>query len=161
MSVRKMRVLKYLGYLEICVVFVLVSIIVLSIFTQVLTRYVFKISISWLEELARFSFIWAALYGGSIAYRRGALHRFEIHFSAISPRVSQLITGVTDLLILFFLSVLIIFGFKLSLFVYNQYSPALFIRMTYVYLAVPVSAGMMFISTVIDIAKAITKGRRI
>lgn len=156
-----MRVLKYLGYIEICVVFLLVSVIVMSIFTQVLTRYIFKISISWLEELARFSFIWAALYGGSIAYRRGVLHRFEVPFSAISPRVSQLVGGITDLLILFLLGVLIIFGFKLSLFVYNQYSPALFIRMTYVYLAVPVSAGMMFISTVIDIVKVITKGRKI
>ena len=80
---------------------------------------------------------------------------------AISPKVSQLVSGITDLLILFLLGVLIVFGFKLSLFVYNQYSPALYVRMTYVYLAVPVSAMMMFISTVIDIAKVFAKGRKI
>ncbi|MBU8912850.1 MAG: TRAP transporter small permease, partial [Spirochaetales bacterium] len=144
---------KYLGYVELGVVFVLVSVIILSIFAQVLSRYVFKISISWLEELARFTFIWAALYGGSIAYRKGVLHKFEIAYGAISPRIPQVLGIVTRIAILFFLGVLIIYGFKLSFFVYNQFSPALTIRMTYVYLAVPVAAVMMFISTVLDISR--------
>lgn len=144
---------KYLGYAELGVVFVLVSVIILSIFAQVLSRYVFKISISWLEELARFTFIWAALYGGSIAYRKGVLHKFEIAYGAISPRIPQVLGIVTRIAILFFLGVLIIYGFKLSFFVYNQFSPALAIRMTYVYLAVPVAAVMMFISTVLDISR--------
>ena len=157
MEHKKKGIARYLELLELGVVTILISTIIVSIFVQVLSRYVFTVSISWLEELARFAFIWAALYGGSIAYRRGVLHKFEIPFDKISSGLQRGINIVTKVLVLFFLGVLIVFGMKLSIFVYNQFSPALSLRMTYIYLAVPVSAAMMFAATVNTIVRSLFK----
>ncbi|WP_298015622.1 TRAP transporter small permease [uncultured Castellaniella sp.] len=45
--------------------------IVLLVFFGVLSRFIFHHSIAWSEELARYMFLWGALFGGSAACRNG------------------------------------------------------------------------------------------
>ncbi|WP_347309568.1 TRAP transporter small permease [Defluviimonas sp. SAOS-178_SWC] len=49
----------------------LVGGIVLLVFSGALSRYVFNYSIAWSEELARFFFLWGALFGAAAACRTG------------------------------------------------------------------------------------------
>jgi len=144
---------KALSVIEKTITTLFVSTIVSTIFFQVLVRYVFKISVSWLEELARFTFIWSALFGGALAYNKGVLHKIEILEEKLPKRYSTIIEKINPFFILFILGILLIYGIKLSAFVYSQLSPALRISMTFVYTAVPFSSSIMLIITIINFIK--------
>jgi TRAP-type C4-dicarboxylate transport system permease small subunit len=49
----------------------LVTVTVVSVTGQVIFRYGVEASLTWSEELARYSFIWAIFIGTSVAARRG------------------------------------------------------------------------------------------
>ena len=54
-----MKILKWLdNYLELTVSVFLMSLMTVLIFLQVVMRYVMHNSLSWSEELARYTFVW-------------------------------------------------------------------------------------------------------
>jgi C4-dicarboxylate transporter DctQ subunit len=61
----------WLDRLERLIVVGLIGGIVLLVFSGALSRYVFSYSIAWSEELARFFFLWGALFGAAAACRYG------------------------------------------------------------------------------------------
>jgi len=148
---------KGLLYLEWTIASGALVILTVSVFLQVVTRYVLHISLSWPEELARFSCIWTVLMGASIAMERGKLHDVDIVFKYFPERVKPFVALGVNLLIFVLLSILIIHGTKLTAMVHTQISPALEIRMSYVYSAIPVACGLMFISLIFDTIKKVTQ----
>ena len=54
--------------LEVVLCVVLVAIVVVT-FSQVLFRYVFRTSLDWSEELARFLFLWLAALSSAYAFK--------------------------------------------------------------------------------------------
>lgn len=66
-----MKILKWLdNYLELTVSVFLMSLMTVLIFLQVIMRYVMHNSLSWSEELARYTFVWliyiAISYGSKL-----------------------------------------------------------------------------------------------
>ena len=61
------RLATWLDRIEKTIVVVLVGGIVILVFSGALSRYVFAYSIAWSEELARFFFLWGALFGAAAA----------------------------------------------------------------------------------------------
>ena len=118
----------------------------LSVFMEVLARYVLHVSLSWPEEVARFSFIWCSLVGASIAMERRRLHDIDIVFERLPAIVRPFIALLVNFLVLGFLSVLLLFGAELTALVHLQVSPAMEIRMSYVYSAIPFASALMLIS---------------
>lgn len=55
---------------EVALVASLMLITSVLVFTQVLTRYLFFYSISWIEELTRFLMIWMVMLGTAVAVRQ-------------------------------------------------------------------------------------------
>jgi TRAP-type C4-dicarboxylate transport system permease small subunit len=119
-----------------------------SVFLQVFTRYVFQFSFSWPEELARFSFIWASLCGAFIALELKKLHDIDFLFKRIPDIFKPVVTIFTHLLVCTILVVFVVYGSQLTAIVHSQRSPAMEIRMSYVYAAVPFSSALMLISYV-------------
>lgn len=126
----------------------LLGIMVVAVTWQVVSRYVLGNPSSWTEELARFLLIWIGLFGGSLAYRR-RLHlgldllaeRLAKHPGA-SGRLRRLHQRVIDACVLVFaVTVLIGGGSSLVGLTYElaQYSPALGLPMSVVYLSLPLS----------------------
>lgn len=122
------------------------SIMMLSVFFQVLTRYVFHWSLPWPEELARYCFIWGSLLGAGIALERRKLHDIDIVFNRLPNVIKPFIAFITNLLALGFLAILTLYGIELLSVTHHQMSSALVIRMSYVYSAVPFAGGLMLIS---------------
>lgn len=61
----------WLDRIEIAVVVLCCAGIVILIFSGVLSRFVFAYAIAWSEELARYLFLWGALFGAAAACRTG------------------------------------------------------------------------------------------
>lgn len=129
------------GFLEILLT-VVMTVLVLDVVWQVFTRYILKDPSSWTEELATFLMIWVGMLGASVALYRGAhlgIDYFVGKFSARKKIYTEIFVFVC--IGLFSLLVMLIGGVQLvnRTFALGQVSPAMKIRMGYVYLALPVS----------------------
>jgi len=135
-----------------------------SVFLQVFTRYIFHFSFSWPEELARFSFIWTSLCGAFIALERKKLHDIDFLFNRIPDMFKPIVSIFTHLLVCTILVVFVVYGFQLTTIVHSQRSPAMEVRMSYVYFAVPFATALMLISyvreTILRIKEFITYKRK-
>jgi len=124
------------------------AVLVLDVVWQVFTRYVLRNPSNWTEELATFLMIWVGLLGASVALNRGA-HLGVDYVTMKLPRKMRLCTelGVFLCIGIFSLVVLVIGGTNLVQITLknNQVSPALGLKMGYVYLALPISGFFLML----------------
>ena len=74
------KILKWLDdNIELYICVFLMSFMTLLVFVQVVMRYVFNNSLSWSEELARYTFIWLIYIGISYGCRCTGKMRFLCH----------------------------------------------------------------------------------
>ena len=144
------RIQKTLLYVAWTLAGTFLIVMTLSVFLQVFTRYIFHFSYSWPEELARFCFIWTSLCGAHIALERKKLHDIDIVFNHFPDSIKPFISIFSHILVCIILIVLVIYGIQLTSLVHPQQSPAMEIRMSYVYFAVPFASGLMLISYVCE-----------
>lgn len=86
------------------------SIMTTIAFINVLTRYFFRYSMAFTEELTLYLFVWAVMMGTSIAFREGsnmAVTFLYDKFNLKSRRILDLLAGVLGL---FFFAVLMYFS---------------------------------------------------
>lgn len=119
--------------------------LLLIVLAQIVSRYVFNSSLSWTEEAARYLMIWGVLLGVSLSYLNGYLISIELFIDRFPARVRRGIRVVNKLLSLFFTGILTAYGVNLCILGAQMESPALEIPYLWIYLAVPVGAGMLFV----------------
>jgi len=136
--------------LEVLVASVM-AILVADVVWQVFTRFILKNPSSWTEELATFLLVWVGLLGASVALNRGAHLGIDYFVGKLSARKRLYIDCVVFAAVaMFSLLVLVIGGGKLvnNTLMMNQTTPALGIKMGYVYLALPISGCFMVLYSV-------------
>ena len=114
----------------------------LTVLWQVFTRFVIRDPSSWTEELAIFLLIWIGLLGSAVALRRKAHLGIDVLVSRLPEKWARIAAIFVFCCVIFFsVSVLFFGGIRMVAVVLmnNQISPALGIRMGYVYLALPIS----------------------
>jgi len=124
--------------------------LLLIVLAQIVSRYVFNSSLSWTEEAARYLMIWGVLLGVSLAYLNGYLISIEIFVDRLPAPVRRVIRVINRLLSLFFTGILTVYGVNLCIMGAQMESPALEIPYLWIYLAVPVGAGLLFILFLIN-----------
>jgi TRAP-type C4-dicarboxylate transport system permease small subunit len=132
---------------------ILLMVMVIIIFSQVFTRFVLDFSIRWSEELARYLMIWMVYLAGCTALRKGQLIGINFFIERFPRKYLIYIEILTACMIVFFLTVMTVYGAKLVKFglVRQQLSPALQIPMGWIYLAIPISGCIMILFTVCDL----------
>jgi TRAP-type C4-dicarboxylate transport system permease small subunit len=131
------------------------SIMIICCVLQVFTRYVLNSSLSWTEELARYTFIWANLLAASYCIKSNSHARVTVLFDALPPGVKKILISVTQLLIMGMATVMIVQGLKIAEMTQNQLSPALGLHISLVYLAIPFSGIFIIFYTVINVINAV------
>ncbi len=144
------KIRKGLLYTEWTLAGMFLSIMTFCVFLEVLARYVFHLSLSWPEEVARFTFIWTSLLGASIALERKKLHDIDIVFDRLPGGMRPFVALGVNLLVIGILVVFVVYGAELTAVVHLQVSPAMEIRMSYVYSAVPFATSLMLISQIFN-----------
>ncbi|MDY0354359.1 MAG: TRAP transporter small permease [Sedimentisphaerales bacterium] len=139
-------------------VMVVVAVLVLDVLWQVFTRFVLDDPSTWTEELAVFLLVWVSLLGAAVALGRGA-HLGIDYFVGKLPERTRLATEVVVFFCVaaFSLLVMLIGGVDLvrSTLELGQESPALGVRMGYVYLAVPISGFSLTLYAAIGLVERI------
>lgn len=108
-------------------------------------RYVFKSSLTWSEELARYIFLWQIWVGAAYAAKESQHLRIEV----LKKRLSDRGKDILDIIVIMIWTAFSIFLATRSgqltsiLFSRGQLSPAMRIPMGYAYASVPVGCGLM------------------
>jgi TRAP-type transport system small permease protein len=137
------RILRFL----LCV---LVGSIFLDIILQISARKVFNVSIPWTEELARYLMVWCGFIGLGVAYRAGELHTIEVLTQRLGIAQTIIFRIISNILILIFLVVVIVYGVKLCHLNLDNISPNLNVSMAYMYMSVPLGC---FLTLLISLEK--------
>lgn len=124
---------------------VIIAFSVVLLFMQVIMRYVFKNSLSWSEELARYLFLWMIWVGASLAAKNSKHLRAEFLEKLLPKKVMRYI---------FLISMVLWFAFSLwlaqssffltrNIYLSGQKSSAMQIPMYIPYASVPVGSFLM------------------
>jgi TRAP-type C4-dicarboxylate transport system permease small subunit len=122
----------------------LLLLLTVTIFLQVLFRFVFDLPLAWSEELSRYSFVWLTMIVAPICIRLKA-NISTGTLGSLPPQLSRLVEVVGLLLALAFALVLLVWGTMLLDVVKLQRSPAIGLPMYWVYAAIPTGAALMII----------------
>jgi TRAP-type C4-dicarboxylate transport system permease small subunit len=136
-------------------------IITVTVFVNVVCRYVFLTTIPWAEELARFLFIWMTFVGSILANNKYQHMRLDFVVEKFSPKVTQILIALSYLIVVFFLGILCVGGIEYSMSQWDWNSSALGISHGLVYIIAPISffiMGLQFIARFIAIIMHIVKG---
>jgi TRAP-type C4-dicarboxylate transport system permease small subunit len=151
---------KVLDSLLELLVIVVVAVLVVDVLWQVFTRFVLKDPSTWSEELAVFMLIWVSLLGAAVALNRGAHLGIDYFVGKLSPG-KRLCTEIFVFLCIsiFSLTVMVLGGIDLvfSTLKLEQLSPALGIKVGYVYLAVPTSGFFLVLYSVIGMVERLAQ----
>jgi len=127
------------------VIFALGGVMFLVVLAQVVFRYVLSHPLPWSEELARYLMVWVACLAASEAYARGNHVGVTLIVNAVRPKQRKIMILIIHSAVCVLMGVVVYQGFKLSLMVGDQLSPAMELSMAWPYLAVPAGAVLIFI----------------
>ncbi len=130
---------------------------VVTIFLQVVMRYVFQSSLSWSEEVGRYVFIWLTWISTGYAVRKKRHLRIEIVTELLGPRCKVFFDLLATLLWFGMGVFLVIYGWKVTSLVMmrGQLTPALEFPMALAYASVPAGSAIMCIRLVFEIIELV------
>jgi len=141
------RIIKLIERICSVISIILLVSVILLIFLQIISRYVFSSPYSWTEELARYIFILLSFLGASLALRRYELVAIEFVINKIKTKSRHIIKIISSTLPILFILVFIRSGFiiinlaKMG----KTMSPSLQIPMYTIYYIFPFSGMFMLI----------------
>jgi TRAP-type C4-dicarboxylate transport system permease small subunit len=142
---------RVIGFLVIAAL----SIMLISCVLQVFTRYVLNNSLSWTEELARYSFIWANLLGASLCLKKNSHAQVTVIFDALPATAQKIMRLIIQFLVITMSGYMIVQGLKVMEIVQGQLSPALKMPSSLLYLAVPLGGLFLIIYAFFNIVAGI------
>lgn len=115
-----------------------------AVLAEIFFRYMFSMSLTWAEELARFLGIWTVFLGSAILAKKGMHLSIDVLFRGLSGRPKLLISLFTDFLTFLFCLGLFWGSVVMIERSSNIMSPALQISTSYFYLALIIGViGML------------------
>jgi TRAP-type C4-dicarboxylate transport system permease small subunit len=137
------------------VIILMFAVLIVTVFYQVLGRYLFNAPPSWSEELARFLQVWIALLASALCIQQGMHLGVDYLLYAVPPRGRAALEVLVHVLVTGFLLLLLVQGIKILEVAAVQSSPAMGINMWYAYLAVPVGAALMLLESVLKLGHSV------
>ena len=132
------RILKYLSI-------ALFSILILTVFIQVTQRIIsFPFSTIWTIEASQYSFIWLSVFGSAIILCENRNVSLDILVKKLKFKTRKIVEFFISGVIIGIGMFLIIGSNELLPLVHRQISPAMHLKMSYVYVSAIV-AGLLFI----------------
>jgi len=117
-------------------------------FYQVLSRFVLQAPADWSEAWTRASLIWTVFLGGALAFRQGAMLCVEMLRNLLHGRAQRWLETAIALACVVFLGFLVWVGSSMVWRVRFQTMPSLDVSVSWVYLAIPVGAGLAILGVI-------------
>lgn len=109
----------------------------LIVFMQVIFRYVFRNSLTWSEEIARYMLVWIIFIGAGYVLGQGAHVNLDILFTRFPGKLRFILAKINAVLLLGFSFIIIRYGYELMTIGFKQKSSAMQIPMNYIYTVIP------------------------
>lgn len=127
---------------------------------QVFARYVMGNSLSFSEEVSRFSMVWMAMLGAAFAYRQGSLISVDLLSSMSGPKSQRALSIAIALASVAFAWVLLDQGWAITERVARQTAPSTRVSMAWLYGAMPAGAALIGLNALAIIAEDLSGGRK-
>ncbi len=126
---------------------IMITVMVIITTMEVIRRYVFGLSFIWAEELVKFMLVAVTFLGGPAAYRAGGLAYLDLVVSHVGEKGRRFINIFINVVIIISCIWLAKLGFEYSFspMVAKMYSTGLKLKMTYIYLTIPIGFCMMIV----------------
>ena len=134
------------------------ALIILDLTIQVIARSFFGTAFAWVEETARYLFIWMVLGSAVLAYNRNLFVAVDIYSKFMSQKVKFTAQIIVHLVELFFFIFVLIASVEFMHFAKGQMTPAMRIPIGYIYFCFPLFFAQFSLSALLKIISAIKRG---
>lgn len=122
----------------------LLSVFVVTVLLQVVSRNVLRMSMDWTSEVAVFSFVWSVFLGAAIAVSTRRHYVVDL-VPARYAKVNKGLIILAELLVMIAILALIGGGTKFALLGWRRLTTALEIPRFWLFVSLPISASFMFL----------------
>lgn len=139
----------------------MIALIVLVMLFQIVTRYIFNISMPWTEEFCRYCYIYFMFIGTALAIKEGSSLRVDALVTLLPQNVRKVILFVVDLFVLVVMCYLFYGSIPMVQELYRggSWSAGLHLPVWIVYLACPVGLFLTILRQ-LQIMYRILKGNK-
>lgn len=145
------RINQALVVIESALILVLLVALVVSVFTQVASRYVLNISSPWTEEAARYFFVWVSMLGASLGVQRHSHFGFDAVVRKLPPLAHRVAKTAALLVVLGMSTLILVQGWKLVELGRLETGSATNLPMVWVYGAIPVGGVLIVMHLVLSV----------
>ena len=131
------------------------GVMLLLVFAQVITRYVFGFTPEFGEELARYLFVWVVFLTMPLVAKSGGHMCIETLTSRVHGATLKTLRILADMVSLAFLTIMVWQGSLMVDRMGFQTSPALEVPMSYVYIVIPFGCGVMLLYVLGDFIRTL------
>ncbi len=129
-------------------------------FLQVFFRVVVENPIGWSEEACKYLFVWSTMLGAVLVSANNGHFCVDMLTSLMPKKVSLLFKYLLSYTIIFMFSlILIVYGFQLVFANTIRVTPALGIKIMYIYSIIPISGILVILHLIEDVYKTIKIGK--
>ena len=123
----------------------LLALMAALVIVNVISRYVFSYSFTWVEEITRYMMIWATFLGAGLALRVGGHIAIDSLPQSLPPAAARGLRSLIVAVIAASLLAVVWLGIEYADFAWEQETPVLNWSFGKVYLAIPVGAALMLV----------------
>lgn len=127
------------------------GLMLLIVFTQVITRYVFNYTPYFGEELARYLFVWVVFLSLPLVAKYGGHMCIETLTSRVKGATLKFLNICADIFTIVFLGIMVVCGIQMVMRTSYQTSPAMMIPMSWVYVVIPFGCAIMLLYTIANL----------
>ncbi len=131
------------------------GLMLLLVFAQVITRYCFSYTPYFGEELARYLFVWVVFLSLPLVARYGGHMAIETLTSRVHGATLKFLNITADIFTIIFLAIMVWYGIQMVIRTSFQTSPALMVKMSWVYVVIPFGCGVMLLYTIANLVNVL------
>jgi len=136
------------------------AIMVILLFAEVVSRYVFNFPAMWSEEIGRYLFIWVVYLGSSIAFIRKRHLKVDFLVRKIKEPYNTYLEVILLSIIMIFLFFVFLYGLKYIGIYWNTPAYSIkYIKLGWAYASVPIGSIFMVLNIIRIIPSTLNKKR--
>lgn len=125
----------------------LLSLIAVLVFVSALARTIGH-PVNWAQDMSLLAFGWLTFLGSDVIIRHGNLIRIDMLVNKLPKCIQSVLTLIFDALMLIFLAILVVYGYKLVNQSWLRSFNTLSVSYAWCTMAVPVGSFLMFFSVI-------------
>lgn len=151
-----------LNRLEEYVLFLMVLQMGISVFIQVIMRYLFQSAITWLDELVHIEVVFLTFFGASLCVKYSAHISVDALKKSVHKEPYRSVMEVLNHLVMAaYVSIVVCFGMKLisAMTTHTHYTPTLRIPKHYLYFVVCVALTLIGVRSLLGVYRTLRTAR--